>query len=517
MKRKAKVRCSALAEYYGKQKSAILLTQCIAEIVDNSIDARAKNIKIIIDPNHLWIKVSDDGVGIHDPAAFFDYGNVTLRLGIGAWGQGLKIGWAMLVDSPADTRLEFITYYKDSSGKVLGWQCHKDLSDEELGDFDCEQLPSSRFGPGTELTVSNISKKFRAIIRSQPDRLQNVLGMIYKSTLEKGEMTMTVEIIDEPKSEKISTTYAVTPFDLMQVAQGEILRKDYKLEKGRHLTMTAVKICEESRKIVQQALMQDICSGVFVEYRGRILCQLDLRNSLTLTSGLIVICNLEGTWITNPKKSESIQGDENDLCLATIIDDLRIWAEKNQENCASLKTNERLSKELNDLMDWENEDDCNCGAGDECKKTLVPKIARKGKVPNPSSTRKESSEKKDKSLGDKKKNEKAYEVKLVRAPLETCSQWSKDGNVLTITICSELYPSADLNVWGSTAPFYRDVMESFSRFKIWSKRSLDSTSLYEPCDQSKIEPVVKKEMLEASKRKNLAKNASARKETPTKG
>jgi hypothetical protein len=60
-------------------------------------------------------------------------------------------------------------------------------------------------------------------------------------------------------------------------------------------------------------------------------------------------------------------------------------------------------------------------------------------------------------------------------------------------------------------------MESFSRFKIWSKRSLDSTSLYEPCDQSKIEPVVKKEMLEASKRKLLAKNASARKETPTKG
>ena len=149
MKRKAKVRCSALAEYYGKQKSAILLTQCIAEVVDNSIDARAKNIKIIIDPNHLWIKVSDDGVGIHDPAAFWDFGNVTVRIGIGAWGQGVKLAWAMLVDSTTDTRLEFITYYKDSSEKVLGWQSHKDLSDEELGDFNSEQLPSSRLGTGS--------------------------------------------------------------------------------------------------------------------------------------------------------------------------------------------------------------------------------------------------------------------------------------------------------------------------------------------------------------------------------
>ena len=517
MKMRSTTRCSTLASYYKKQKSAILLTQCIAEIVDNSIDARAKNIKIVINPNHLLIKVIDDGVGVHDLKAFWDFGNVVERPGIGAWGLGAKYAWAMLVDSPADTRLEFITYYKEASGKILGWQSYKDLSDNDANDFEGEPLTASRMGTGTELTVSNISKKFREIIRSDPHRLQNVLGMIYNSTLEKGEITMTVEIINEPKSEKISTTYAVTPFDLTQVAQGEILRKVYELEKGRHLTMTAVKICEESRRLVQHALMQDTCSGVFVEYRGRILCQLDLRNSLTLTSGLIVICNLGGTWTTNPNKSESIQGDENDLCLETIIGDLRIWADKNQENCASLKTNERLSKELNDLMDWENEDDCDCGAGDECKKTIVPKITRKGKVPNPSSTRKESSEKKDKSLGDKKKNEKAYEVKLVRAPLETCSQWSKDGKVLTITICSELYPSADLNVWGSSAPFYRDVMESFSRFKISTKRSLDSTSLYEPCDQSKIEPIVKKEMLEASKRKLLAKNTTARKETPTKG
>jgi hypothetical protein len=70
--------------------------------------------------------------------------------------------------------------------------------------------------------------------------------------------------------------------------------------------------------------------------------------------------------------------------------------------------------------DCTENDECDCGAGDECKKTIVPKIARKGKVPNPSSTRKESSEKKDKSLGDKKKNEKAYEVKLVRAQRREC-------------------------------------------------------------------------------------------------
>lgn len=438
------------------------------------------------------------------------------RPGIGAWGLGAKHAWAMLVDSPATTRMEFITHYKDSSGKVLGWQSHKDLSDVDANEFDGDPIPASKMGTGTELKISSISKKFREIIRREPHRLQNVLGMIYKSTLEKGEITMTVEIMEEKKSEKLYEPYPVTPFDLLRVAQGEILCKTYELEKGRNLAMTAIKVCEESRQHVQHALMQDSCSGVFVEYRGRILCQLNLRNSLTLTSGLIVICNLEGTWITNPNKSESIQGDENDLCLATIIDDLRIWAEKNQENCASLKTNERLSKELNDLMDW-NDDECDCGAGDECKKTIVPKIARKGKPSNPSSTRKEPSEKKDKSIGDKKKNDKAYEVKLVRAQLETCSQWSKDGKVLTITICSELYPSADLNVWGPSAPFYRDVMESFSRFKISTKRHLDSETLYEPCDQSRIEPVVKKEMLEACKRKRLAKNAIATKETPTKG
>lgn len=505
-----------MAIHWKKQKSAILLTQCITEIVDNSIDARAKNITIRIDPTDLWIKVSDDGVGVQNLQAFWDFGNVADRPGIGSWGLGAKYAWAMLVEGPLDTRMEFITHYKDSSGKILGAQSYKDMSDVDANEFDVERIPASKMGTGTELKISSISKKFREIIRREPHRLQNVLGMIYKSTLEKGEITMTVEIMEEKKSEKLYETYPVTPFDLIRVAQGEILRKTYELEKGRNLTMTAIKVCEESRQHVQHALMQDSCSGVFVEYRGRILCQLNLRNSLTLTSGLIVICNLEGTWITNPNKSESIQGDENDLCLATIIDDLRIWAEKNQENCASLKTNERLSKELNDLMDWVA-DDCDCGAGDECKKTIVPKIARKGKTPNPSSTRKEPSEKKDKSIGDKKKNDKAYEVKLVRAPLDTCSQWSKDGKVLTITICSALYTGADLNVWGPSSPFYRDVMESFSRFKISNKRHLDAQSLFDgEHDQSRIEPDVKKEMLEAIKSKRLAKNAIAKKVTPAK-
>lgn len=59
-----------MASLWAKQKSAILLTQCITEIVDNSIDARAKNITIRIDPTDLWIKVSDDGVGVHNLEAF---------------------------------------------------------------------------------------------------------------------------------------------------------------------------------------------------------------------------------------------------------------------------------------------------------------------------------------------------------------------------------------------------------------------------------------------------------------
>ncbi len=503
MKRKAKVRCSTLAEYYSRQKSAILLTQCIAEIVDNSIDARAKNITIQIDPYDLWIKVIDDGVGINDPSAFWDFGNVTLRAGIGAWGLGAKLAWAMLVDSPVDTRLEFLSWYKDSNEKIVGWQSFKDLSDEELGDFDCsEQLTSTKRGTGTELKISNISKKFREILRVDSSRLQNVLGLVYKSTLEKGDISMTVEIVNDKKSEKIFTSYEITPFDLFRVAQGEILEKNYELKKGRHLKMTAVKICEESRKLVQHALMQDTCSGVFVEYRGRILCPLNLKNSLTLTSGLIVICSLEGTWTTNPKKSESIQGDENDLCLATIIDDLRKWAEKNQENSASLRTNQRLSKELNNIMDWQ--EDCDCGEGNECKKMTHPKPEPRA-VSSVKRKRKESNAENTKSLADKEKRQNAYEVKLVRAPLETCSQWSLDGKVLTITICSALYPSADLNIWGSSAPFYRDVMESFSRFKIYTKRHPAAHTLFEPSDQSKIEPDVKKEMIEASKRNSLKK------------
>ena len=59
MKQKAKVRCSTLKPHYTKQKSAILLTQCIAEIVNKSIDAQAAE-----------------------------------RAGIGAWGIGVKVAWA---------------------------------------------------------------------------------------------------------------------------------------------------------------------------------------------------------------------------------------------------------------------------------------------------------------------------------------------------------------------------------------------------------------------------------------
>jgi len=284
------------------------------------------------------------------------------------------------------------------------------------------------------------------------------------------------------------------------------------LTKDRSLHLMGYKICEEHRDLVKGALMRDSCSGVFAEYRGRILCGLDLRNRITMTNGLIVICTLEGTWITHPNKSESIQGDENDLCVDLIEKSLREWVEKNRENSASLKTNERISKDL--MMDEDL--DCDCGDGDECDKTSVPAITRKGKKRNPTSSPRPRDETKS-SSGDKVKIKRFSEIKLVRAELpETeCAQWAIHDKVLTITICANLYGSADLDVWGPSAPFYRDVVECFARFRISEKNP--SGDLFPLCKyQPHIEAPVKKKMVETKNRLSLTKRKSSAKLKPAK-
>lgn len=97
-------------ELLSKRNSEMTAVQCFAEFIDNSIDADARNIEVIVDSERKVACVTDDGNGMPSAAAALQSGrhvrsgssHGSSRYGVGMKDAGWRLGSAFTVASVKD-------------------------------------------------------------------------------------------------------------------------------------------------------------------------------------------------------------------------------------------------------------------------------------------------------------------------------------------------------------------------------------------------------------------------------
>lgn len=114
------------------------VSQAIAELVDNSIDARSENqvlsVEIFLDPNKKMVEVSDDGVGMNEVTAAnsIKLAHSTKKNMLGEFGLGLKTAATSLgkefqvITTQKGSNEEYILEYNEEKWLKFGdWTKHE--------------------------------------------------------------------------------------------------------------------------------------------------------------------------------------------------------------------------------------------------------------------------------------------------------------------------------------------------------------------------------------------------------
>lgn len=179
-----------------KQAKHFLVNEAIAELIDNSVDAGAKNICIRLYDSDMHI--IDDGHGFDDLGSALNIGVSNKREltgNIGRYGVGLK-----------DCAIKFSSKTTISSrGKMVtaDW----DLISSEESDGTCEIFEAQQTGQ-TEIILHGYRSKTRSKHQLNPDRIAKIYTQLLKAEQVKIEINgQFLKPLDAPKlKDKIDTT-----------------------------------------------------------------------------------------------------------------------------------------------------------------------------------------------------------------------------------------------------------------------------------------------------------------------
>ena len=140
---------------------------CIRECIDNSIDAKATTVKVIIKPNMFCIADNGDGM-THETICnkllwFYSPGNYS-ESKIGSKGIGLKASTSKLSNK---NNITIYTKTKQSSEKTQINMCHKDvITAKDIKLYNCQEIGSSHDKKLNSLSELDFCKDHGTIVYS---------------------------------------------------------------------------------------------------------------------------------------------------------------------------------------------------------------------------------------------------------------------------------------------------------------------------------------------------------------
>ncbi len=234
------------------------VSQAIAELVDNSIDARKEGIlltvEVVLDPSKGDVKVIDDGLGMseEDAANSIRLASSSKKDQLGEFGLGLKtsatsLGEAFKIQTTQDgsDNQYSIEYDEDRWLKHGDWTRHQMRIDSGVGHNKS----------GTAITINNL--KFK-IYPNLPGRIREDLSARFAPYLETGEVRIKVNTKwCEPIPLELRVDYHTPdgkePFKLTLESGNEIWGWRGLLKKGSDKGDYGFRVFRRGRLIMQNA------------------------------------------------------------------------------------------------------------------------------------------------------------------------------------------------------------------------------------------------------------------------